>query len=88
MIHSASDHGYAPARPPCIACGLSDFPSCDGHGHRLSRAAKRFYHDCQVWGEIGPDAEDIAGCHGAAFQAVVSSLIRSGYLNDDGSIIQ
>ena len=46
--------------------------------NNLSPAMRALYRDCQRWGEIGPDAEDVAGCHGAAFQRVVSGLIARG----------
>lgn len=52
----------------------------------LTHAQTALLRDCERWGEIGPDAEDIAGCHGAAFNAVVDALIRKGYLTDDGRI--
>ncbi len=52
----------------------------------LTPAMHRLIKDCVRWGEIGPDAEDVAGCHGAAFGRVVSGLISRGLLKDDGSI--
>lgn len=55
-------------------------------GRDLSPAMRRLLKDCMAWGEIGPDAEDVAGCHGAAFNRVVSGLIARGLLKPDGSI--
>lgn len=52
----------------------------------LSSAMRRLICDCARWGEIGPDAEDAAGCHGAAFDRVVYALITRGLLEKDGGI--
>jgi hypothetical protein len=52
----------------------------------LTPAMRRLIKDCVRWGEIGPDAEDVAGCHGAAFNRVVGGLISRGLLKPDGSI--
>ena len=32
-MHSASDHGYVPPPPRCIACGSQEYPCCDGEGN-------------------------------------------------------
>lgn len=52
----------------------------------LTKAQRALFKDCLRWGEIGPDAEEVAGCHGAAFQRVVRALINKGLLNDNGSL--
>jgi hypothetical protein len=54
----------------------------------LSNSQRRLLKDIARWGELGPDAEDVAGCHGAAFEAVLSALERKGliaYRTDDAT---
>jgi hypothetical protein len=39
-MHSASDFGYQPGTPACIACGKTELFCCDGAGTPLPEAVK------------------------------------------------
>lgn len=57
---------------------------------RISRAQLGLLRDIAKFGEIGPDGEYAAGCHGAAFDRVLDALYRKGLVelkstNDKGA---
>lgn len=56
------------------------------HTPGLSAPQRRLLRDMGRWGEVGPDAEDVAGCHGAAFNKVLDALIRKGMADENGGI--
>lgn len=52
--------------------------SSESNGGTVSTAQFGLLRDIAKFGEISPDAEYAAGCHGAAFDRVLDALYRKG----------
>lgn len=50
----------------------------------------RLMQEIDRWGELSMDAEIVAGCHGAAFAAMLGGLIKRGWIagnQSDGMVV-
>ncbi len=45
---------------------------------KISAYQRAMLRELKAWSEPGPDSEDVVGCHGAAFWAVLDAVERKG----------